>query len=95
MGPALDAAAEALRRLGADLPLGVYANAFAPKRADAQANAEVSTLREDLDPPAYLVWAQDWVARGAAIVGGCCGIGPEHIALLTRDLRPDLAPPPR
>ena len=23
--------------------------------------------------------AEGWVARGAQIVGGCCGIGPEHI----------------
>ena len=26
--------------------------------------------------------ARDWVARGADIVGGCCGIGPEHITAL-------------
>jgi len=29
-----------------------------------------------------MAWARDWVARGAGIVGGCCGIGPEHIAEL-------------
>jgi S-methylmethionine-dependent homocysteine/selenocysteine methylase len=87
MGPALDAAAQVLRRLGSDLSLGVYANAFGPKRADAQANAEVSILREDLDPPAYLAWARDWIAHGASIVGGCCGIGPDHIAALGAGLR--------
>jgi S-methylmethionine-dependent homocysteine/selenocysteine methylase len=87
MSPALDAAAEALQRLGVALPLGVYANAFGVQRADAQANAEVSTLRADLDPPAYLAWVRDWVARGAAMVGGCCGIGPEHIAALAGALR--------
>ena len=36
----------------------------------------------DLTPQDYLVFAQQWKALGATIIGGCCGIGPEHIALL-------------
>ena len=39
-------------------------------------------MRKDLDPSGYLEFARDWVAGGAGIVGGCCGIGPEHIAAL-------------
>jgi S-methylmethionine-dependent homocysteine/selenocysteine methylase len=88
MAPAVDAAVDALARHGVDIPVGVYANAFGARHADAAANVEVSTLRDDLDPPAYLAWAEDWVARGARIVGGCCGIGPEHIALLSRTFAP-------
>jgi S-methylmethionine-dependent homocysteine/selenocysteine methylase len=41
-------------------------------------------IRADLDPPRYLAFAQDWLDRGASIVGGCCGIGPEHIAEIRR-----------
>ncbi|MHA1152414.1 MAG: homocysteine S-methyltransferase family protein [Alphaproteobacteria bacterium] len=82
MAPALEVACEALTELGADIPLGAYANAFLPKGENAQANEEVSDLRGDLDPSGYLGFARDWVARGATVIGGCCGIGPEHIAAL-------------
>jgi S-methylmethionine-dependent homocysteine/selenocysteine methylase len=82
MAPALEIARETLAALGAEIPIGVYANTFPPKDASAQANQEVSDLRDDLDPAGYLGFARDWAARGAAIIGGCCGIGPEHIAAL-------------
>ncbi|WP_205972545.1 homocysteine S-methyltransferase family protein [Paraburkholderia sp. Tr-20389] len=67
---------------GVTLPIGVYANAFPPQRDDAEANAELHELRRDLDPPGYMKWAEQWIALGAQIVGGCCGIGPDHIAAL-------------
>ncbi len=82
MAPALESARGALSAIGAEIPLGAYANTFPPKGDSAQANSDLSDLRGDLDPPAYLEFARDWVARGAGIVGGCCGIGPEHIAAL-------------
>lgn len=62
--------------------LGVYANAFPPQAAEAQANSSLLDIRVDLDPSSYLAFARGWVARGATIVGGCCGVGPEHIAAL-------------
>ena len=38
----------------------------------------------DIIPPeALLRQARDWVAAGVRAVGGCCGIGPEHIAALS------------
>ena len=82
MAPALGSARGALGALGAEIQIGAYANTFPPKDASAQANEEASDLRADLDPAGYLDFVRDWVARGAAIVGGCCGIGPEHIAAL-------------
>ena len=84
IGPALAEARQAL--VNARLPLGAYANAFPPMRKDAAANTTLSGLREDLDPPGYLGFARAWVAEGATLVGGCCGIGPEHIAELRRAL---------
>jgi S-methylmethionine-dependent homocysteine/selenocysteine methylase len=83
MGPAIEAAGRAARRAGRpDLRIGVYANAFPPQTKQATANASLSGLREDLDPENYLGFAQGWIAQGASIVGGCCGIGPEHIAAI-------------
>lgn len=44
----------------------------------------------DVVSPADLVKeATGWVARGARILGGCCGLGPAHIAAL-RDAMPEL-----
>ncbi|WP_395023218.1 homocysteine S-methyltransferase family protein [Dongia sp.] len=78
------AALEVARKTDPDLTLGVYANAFPPQGEDAEANAGLSDIRADLDPPRYLKFVQDWLKRGAGIVGGCCGIGPEHIAAIRK-----------
>ena len=39
-----------------------------------------------ISPEAYLAEAQDWVAMGVQVIGGCCGIGPDHIRLLAERL---------
>ena len=82
MGPAVDIARRTLTGLEAAVKTGAYANAFPPMQRDARANDGLSELRTDLDPPGYLDFARNWVDRGAEIIGGCCGIGPEHIAAL-------------
>lgn len=82
MEPAISAA-----RTNAGLPVGVYANAFSPQSHDAAANEGLSDLRADLTPQAYLDWARRWKDAGATIIGGCCGIGPEHIRVLSQTLR--------
>ena len=70
--------------LGQDsaIRIGVYANAFPPMAADAEANAGLSPIRADLTPEGYGRFAAAWHGAGASILGGCCGIGPEHIAAL-------------
>lgn len=41
----------------------------------------------DLIPPDELVSkSREWQALGASIFGGCCGIGPDHIALLAKEM---------
>lgn len=83
MGPAVDVAAGVIKsEPGRDIPIGVYANAFPPQGDSAEANSTLHRLREDVTPVAYVRWASHWVERGAGIIGGCCGIGPEHIAEL-------------
>lgn len=82
MGAAVEAARDTLARLGSPLRIGVYANAFPPQPRDATANSGLDEVRADLTPEGYLAFAREWVKRGATIVGGCCGIGPEHIAAL-------------
>ncbi|WP_423369590.1 homocysteine S-methyltransferase family protein [Burkholderia sp. LMG 32019] len=82
MGAAVETVRNVLARSGSTLPVGVYANAFPPQRDDAQANEALHGLRGDLDPHGYAQWAEQWMSLGAQIVGGCCGIGPDHIAAL-------------
>ncbi len=39
-----------------------------------------------ISPEDYLAAAQQWVQMGTQIIGGCCGIGPEHVRLLKEGL---------
>ena len=73
------------------IEIGVYANGFAHTDEDVDANAGLRQIRADLDPQHYLNWAEKWVAAGATMVGGCCGIGPGHIRALSVGLRPSFS----
>jgi S-methylmethionine-dependent homocysteine/selenocysteine methylase len=76
-----------LASLGAKhIEIGAYANAFPPQLKDAKANEGLNELRADLTPASYLDWAQQWIQDGATLIGGCCGIGPEHITVLSKKL---------
>jgi S-methylmethionine-dependent homocysteine/selenocysteine methylase len=69
------------------MQIGVYANAFMPEADAVEPYAGISEMRRDLGPERYLQYAAQWVQSGATIVGGCCGIGPEHIAALRAHFR--------
>ena len=82
MSPAIDATQNALHNLGINLPIGVYANAFPAQPKDAQANVAIQEIRQSLAPTGYAQFAAGWHQQEATIIGGCCGIGPEHITAL-------------
>lgn len=73
--------------VGNGIPVGAYANGFV-SIADAfdHVGATVDALeaRNDLGPQAYADFAQKWADAGATIIGGCCEVGPDHIALLAQ-----------
>ncbi len=73
-----------LSRPAGDRPAGGYANGFATIPADwtIEGGADALGARPDLDPEAYLDHVAAWIDRGARIVGGCCRIGPSHIAAI-------------
>lgn len=68
---------------GLGVPFGGYANGFTSV-APLQPGGTVDSLeaRKDLDPAAYAEHVLGWVEQGATIVGGCCEVGPAHIAAL-------------
>ena len=68
-----------------DLLFGGMANGYVAA-AELKAGDTVDTLatRDDLDPNGYAEHAMSWVEQGATMIGGCCGVGPAHIAELRR-----------
>jgi len=80
MPEVMEAALTTARKvLDGRIPLGVYANAFGSQDEDGEANEVISDIRPDMTPAHYCDWASRWTAAGATIIGGCCGIGTEHI----------------
>jgi S-methylmethionine-dependent homocysteine/selenocysteine methylase len=71
-----------------ELPIGVYANAFVVNHIDqgTGANEQLSELRDDIIPAAYVTWADRWIDAGATIVGGCCGVGADHLSALSEHI---------
>ncbi len=82
-----DVAAECLVEMSraTRLPLGCYPNAGEP-------DMDRGTWRFDpgWTPERFAEAAAGWVTRGAQIVGGCCGVGPDHILALRLALPPVL-----
>lgn len=69
-----------MSHLAGTVQLGGYANRFVShSNTGGAANEGLSDLRSDLDPATYAGVAARWVDLGASIIGGCCGIGPEHL----------------
>jgi S-methylmethionine-dependent homocysteine/selenocysteine methylase len=70
--------------------VGAYANGFTgivDNFDTVGATVDLLSARKDLGPDAYATFAQDWAANGATIIGGCCEVGPAHIAELARRLK--------
>ncbi|MCY4315495.1 MAG: homocysteine S-methyltransferase family protein [Roseovarius sp.] len=71
-------------------PFGAYANGFtriSEGFLEDFPTVDALEQRIDLGPAAYARFAMEWIERGATIVGGCCEVGPDHIAELAARLR--------
>ena len=88
-----EAMADALAELGwFGLPFGAYANGFthiSDGFLEDASTVDRLTHRHDLTLEKYADFAMGWVAQGASILGGCCDVGPAHIAHLAARLRAD------
>jgi enediyne biosynthesis protein CalE2 len=67
------------------LPIGCYANAGSP-----DLGRSTWCFDPEMTPERFAEIAGEWIQRGAQIVGGCCGTGPEHIRALRAALPPVL-----
>lgn len=87
MKAAVEIAASVMAERGAAVEIGVYANAFETDVEDQAANEGLNATRADLTGDAYGRFACQWADAGATLIGGCCGIGAEHIHRLANTLR--------
>ena len=69
-----------------DFQYGAYGNRYNEIRKDYKLELKSTTLKEDLSPEMYTEAVKSWVEKGATIVGGCCGIGPEYIHHICQNL---------
>ncbi|MGJ8622699.1 MAG: homocysteine S-methyltransferase family protein [Yoonia sp.] len=69
---------------------GAYANGFTKIAAGFlkdKPTVDALTARTDLDPDAYADFVMQWIDKGATIVGGCCEVGPAHIARMAETIK--------
>jgi S-methylmethionine-dependent homocysteine/selenocysteine methylase len=62
-------------RSSTSLPIGCYPNLGHGGGAEWEFDS-------DIGPPEYARHARSWLDAGARIVGGCCGVTPEHVVAL-------------
>ena len=80
-----EAVTQAIPLLPDTWPKGGYANGFTEITDAFAVRGQVVTdlsSRTDLGPNEYADHALRWVDDGATILGGCCEVGPAHIAKL-------------
>ena len=85
---AMEAALETLATFGK--PFGAYANGFTQITKDFlkdKPTVDALRVRRDFTPENYADHVMGWVDAGATIVGGCCEVGPAHIAEIARRLK--------
>ena len=62
---------------------GGYANGFTSVEALVPGSTvDRLSQRKDLGPEEYLEFVKTWIDLGAEVIGGCCEIGPSHIAAI-------------
>ena len=77
-----EATSQALRELVPhSVTFGAYANGFVTVEPyQGHATVDVLRSREEINPQTYAEFGKEWLSLGAKILGGCCEIGPDHIA---------------
>ena len=82
---AIDVAWPRLQALG--VRTGAYANGFTSvSNLGIGVGVAMLEARSDLGPAEHSIAAMRWVEGGAAVIGGCCEISPEHIEHLAGTL---------
>ena len=69
-------------------PLAAYANAFQKlEKITDYTHGKPRADREGITPSDYVFFAKEWIDLGVSKIGGCCGIGEEHILALSKQFK--------
>lgn len=82
---AVEAGLKELRAL-TDTPIGGYANTMNEVPEGWTLDTGTVGRRADKAPDLYAQAAIRWIDAGASYIGGCCGVGPAHIAAIAERL---------
>ena len=63
-----------------EAPLGAWPNSGTIEPPDWQ-------FDDALTPEAFAALAAQWIDDGVRVIGGCCGLGPEHVRAVARRVR--------
>ena len=66
-----------LRRIPLEFPISAFPNAGYPRYHDGR-------FFYNAAPQYFADAAKEFVAQGAVLIGGCCGVGPEHIRAMAQ-----------
>jgi S-methylmethionine-dependent homocysteine/selenocysteine methylase len=70
-----------------DVRIGAYANGFVTVHANSLLSNDGRSEYLELSPEQYLSQVKEWIRLGCTIVGGCCGVFPEHIQTMAEELK--------
>lgn len=84
----IDASIDIYQQLGQKLsfPYGAYGNRYNEIRKDYKLALKSTAMNEEMTPAQYTDAVNAWIGKGATIVGGCCGIGPDYIRHIGQSL---------
>lgn len=68
---------------------GAYGNRYNEIRKDYKLALKSTAINEEILPAQYTDAVKSWIMKGASIVGGCCGIGPEYIKHIKQNINSD------
>lgn len=81
-------AIQEIKKLNLDIKIGAYANLFQEAKTKTfDGLSAPSAIREDISPEKYAALAKEWIKSGGTIVGGCCGVGPKYIKVLSKRVK--------
>lgn len=85
----IHASIDIYQKLGQELTFqyGAYGNRYNEIRKDYKLALKSTAINEEISPAQYTDAVTSWIEKGASIVGGCCGIGPEYIKHITARIK--------
>lgn len=84
----IDCSIEIYKKLGQEFNFqyGAFGNRYKEIRKDYKLALKSTAINEEISPAQYTDAVKSWIMKGASIVGGCCGIGPEYIRHINKNI---------